>query len=114
MRPEVHAAGLQELQGLSEKSPRRLAILRLMLGDATARGESPRAYALAKTLASDPQATFQDKLIRLATLRAARNSEFRLVLRAPVGQGILRGIGADAGIGGRPAGRVGPTDELAE
>ncbi len=73
--PEARAVALGILNELSAKSDRRLLALRTLLGDATSHGDWARAKELATTLASDPQATFADKLTRLATLRTLKDRE---------------------------------------
>ena len=72
---EPRAAALEVLKALIEKPAMRLGSLRAMIDYAVKRGDDAQAKELAKTLASDPKAGFEDKLLRLATLRALNDPD---------------------------------------
>jgi Flp pilus assembly protein TadD len=69
----VRERALEVLKELSAKPGRRIPSLRALLGDAMSHGDGRSARELAKSLASDPQAVFADKLTRLATLRKLKD-----------------------------------------
>lgn len=73
---ETRGAAMAILEKLSAEPAMRLRALRVLLGDAMGRGEAARARDLAETVASDSQATFADKLNRLAILRAGKTPIF--------------------------------------
>ena len=66
---------LEVLTELSAAPDKRLVALRTLLGDAMSHGDGAKARELAKTLASDPEATFADNLTRLTTLRTLKDPE---------------------------------------
>ena len=73
--PTAREAAAAVLKALMEKPEQRLASLRAMIDYATKRGDDVQTKELANTLANDPKATFDDKLLRLATLRALNDSD---------------------------------------
>ena len=72
---ERHLAAVATLQDLSRQPANRAEALRALLGDATNYSEWERANEFADALVADPGATFQDKLARLATLRAMKSAD---------------------------------------
>ena len=73
--PAASAAALEVLKALSAKPDKRLGSLRAMIDYALKRGDDAQAKELAKTLATDPKATFEDKLLRLGTLRSLNDPD---------------------------------------
>ncbi len=71
----ARADAVAMLTGLAEKSPRNLPAIRVLLNAALRAEEWKQAETLSKTLADDPDATFGDKLLRLATLRKLDTQE---------------------------------------
>ena len=71
---------LEVLTELSTTSDKRMVALRALLGAAISHRDGAKVKELADALASDPQATFADKLTRLTALRA---------LQAPEATGLL-------------------------
>ena len=69
-------SALELLNQLSLKSSERISAMRALLSDALRHGESARARELAVALAETPKAPFSDKLLRLSTLRALKDSDF--------------------------------------
>ena len=69
----TRAAALDVLRELSTRPASRLPTLRTMLGDANKRGDAARARDIAASLASAPDATLDDKLTHLGTLRAQKD-----------------------------------------
>ena len=68
-------AAMAVLKILVEKPAQRLGSLRAMIEYATKRRDEAQSKELVNTLANDPKATFDDKLLRLATLRAMNDSD---------------------------------------
>ena len=73
--PQARADALAALREMCDIPGKRLQALRTLLGESMDHGDGARAKELAKTLASDPQATFADQLTRLMTLRKLRAAE---------------------------------------
>lgn len=73
--PETRTGALEALKKLSANPDTRLMAFRTMLVDALRHQDGRRARELAESLASDPQATFGDKLKRVATLRALKHPQ---------------------------------------
>ena len=71
-RADEYQSAVDILSEIGRKPPKSLEALRALLGDALQRQEWKRAAGLADALVADPGAGFDDKLRRLATLRAMK------------------------------------------
>jgi hypothetical protein len=78
--PGTRARALETLKELSGRPGQRLPSLRALLDDASENGETVNARELADQLVSEPDATFEDRLKRLATLRAINAPESAALL----------------------------------
>ncbi len=65
----LRTEAIETLTTLSEKSPKNVGAIRVLLNHALGMEDWKKAEALSKTLATDPSATFGDKLLRLSTIR---------------------------------------------
>ena len=71
----THDAAVAALEEFSRKPAKRPEALRALLGDATNYSDWDRAGKFADALVAEPGATFQDRLTRLATLRAMKSDD---------------------------------------
>ena len=65
-----------ELEKLRASKTMRLQALRVLVNDANQRGDDSTALKLSQELAADPAASFQDQILRLATLYHMRSRDF--------------------------------------
>lgn len=72
---DLQAGAMATLTELSEKSPKNLQAVRLLLAEALRSEEWKKADALSKALVADSASTFVDKLQRLAALRKMDKQE---------------------------------------
>ena len=72
-QPELRTSAVEVLTEISSRPPKSVEALRALLADAISREEWTTAGQLAEKLVADPGATFEDKLTRLATLRAMKS-----------------------------------------
>jgi hypothetical protein len=71
----THDAAVETLREFSVGTPEKLQALRALLADAANFRDWRRAYEFTNALVAEPGSTFQDKLTRLATLRAMKAAE---------------------------------------
>ena len=71
----LHGGAVVALEEISRNPVRRAEALRALLADATNYSEWHKANEFANALVADPSATFQDRLTRLATLRAMKSDD---------------------------------------
>jgi len=71
----THDGAVETLRELSLKTPKNLEALRALLADATNYRDWGKGLEFANALVAAPGATFPDKLMRLATLRAVESRE---------------------------------------
>jgi predicted Zn-dependent protease len=73
--PRLRDSAVDILKEISGKPPKSIEALRALLADATKERDWVRAEDIANALVADPGATFEDKITRLATLRAMNSLE---------------------------------------
>lgn len=71
----LRAEAMGMLTALGEKTPKNVGAIRVLLNHALGMEDWKTAEALSKSLATDPSATFGDKLLRLSTIRKMNTQE---------------------------------------